>query len=120
MNPQGKSRKKPLFWALFAGGGMGAALMLPALVFGLFLAGPREWIGPARYEDLIHLLGNPLVRLVLFGLVTLSLFHAAHRIRYTLYDGLQLYHLGTVIAAATYGPALLMSGAAAWVFWSLG
>jgi fumarate reductase subunit D len=40
------------------------------------------------------------------------LFHAAHRFRSTLYDGLQLKGLATPIAAFCYGAALLGSVAA--------
>jgi fumarate reductase subunit D len=40
------------------------------------------------------------------------LFHAAHRFRSTLYDGLQLRGLATPIAVFCYGAALLGSAAA--------
>jgi fumarate reductase subunit D len=40
------------------------------------------------------------------------LFHAAHRFRFTLYDGLQLRSLATPITVLCYGGALLGSFAA--------
>ncbi len=55
----------------------------------------------------------------LVGLVALPLFHWAHRFRYTLYDGLQLYHLVNFITALCYGAALAGTAAAAWVVWRL-
>jgi fumarate reductase subunit D len=40
--------------------------------------------------------------------VTLTLVHSAHRLRYTLYDGLQIKHKRTV-AVLCYGTALVGS-----------
>jgi fumarate reductase subunit D len=47
----------------------------------------------------------------------LSLFHWAHRFRYTLYDGLQIKHLNELINLFCYGGALVTSAAAAYVVW---
>ena len=47
-----------------------------------------------------------LVRLFLFALISLSLFHWAHRFRFTLYDGLQVKHLNELIATICYGGAI--------------
>jgi fumarate reductase subunit D len=49
----------------------------------------------------------------------LPLFHWAHRFRYTLYDGLQLYHLTVFIAVLCYGAALGGSAIAAYTLWNL-
>ena len=54
---------------------------------------------------------------MLFALFMLSLFHWAHRFRYTLYDGLQIKHLNEVIAALTYGVAVVGSVMAAYILW---
>jgi fumarate reductase subunit D len=105
--------REPLAWSLFAAGGMVAALVMPALVFGLWIAAPLGWLDPGGPERLGRLLLHPLARLVVFGVFTLCVFHAAHRLRYTLYDGLQLYHLNPLIAALTYGLALALTLAAA-------
>jgi len=48
----------------------------------------------------------PLVRLYLFVLCSLSLFHWAHRFRFTLYDGLQIKHLNELVFVCCYGTAL--------------
>jgi fumarate reductase subunit D len=45
----------------------------------------------------------------------LSLFHGAHRFRYTLYDGLQIKHLNEVINVLCYGGAIAGSVWAAYV-----
>ena len=57
-------------------------------------------------------LHNTLTRGVLFLLVMLALLHGAHRIRYTLYDGLQIKHLNGVINLVCYGSAVVGSIAA--------
>jgi fumarate reductase subunit D len=57
-------------------------------------------------------------RAFLSVLVVLALFHWAHRFRYTLYDGLQLYHLNQLIAVLTYGVATVLSLAAVAIVWT--
>jgi len=47
------------------------------------------------------------VRIYLFVLCSLPLFHWAHRFRYTLYDGLQVKHLNEFIDIFCYGGAVL-------------
>lgn len=95
---------EPYLWALFSAGGMAGALMLPAIALLLWVVAPLGWI-ELGYDGLATLFLHPVTRVVLFGLITASLFHAAHRFRYTLYDGLQLYHLNALIAVLTYGLA---------------
>jgi fumarate reductase subunit D len=115
-----KPPREPLVWALFSGGGMAAALVLPALAAILWLAAPLGLLGPLDHEGMGRLAEHPLVRLALGILLPLLFFHWAHRFRYTLYDGLQLYHLSRFIALVTYGVALALSVGALWILWSLG
>lgn len=96
-----------------------AALFLPALAFLLWVAAPLGWLETGSHGELSDLVRNPLVRLFVFALVTLSLFHWAHRFRYTLYDGLQLYHLNKLIAALTYGVASALTAVAVYTLWTL-
>lgn len=107
--------REPFLWALFSAGGMLAALTLPAVLFILWIAAPAGWLQGPTYESLSALTQPPLARLCLFLLVSLGLFHWAHRFRYTLYDGLQLYHLNQLIAVVTYGTATLLTGVAAYI-----
>jgi hypothetical protein len=44
-------------------------------------------------------------------------YHAAHRFRYTLYDGLQLQHLQELILLVSYGGAIVGSVAAGVLLW---
>ncbi len=102
-------------WLLFSSGGMLAALLLPAMVFLLWVAPALGWTPSPEYGNLVGLARHPVVRLLLFALISLSLFHWAHRFRYTLYDGLQLYHLNHLIAVVTYGLATVLSLVAGYV-----
>ena len=45
-------RFEPVFWLLFGAGGFAAALILPALIFGLLIAGPMGWLSDL---SLIHI-----------------------------------------------------------------
>jgi fumarate reductase subunit D len=109
---------EPFFWALFSSGGMLAALVLPAAVLLLWVAAPLGWVEAPSQAVMVERLAHPLVRLFLFALIALGLFHWAHRFRYTLYDGLQLAHLYGLIATVCYGTAAVLTALAAWVLWS--
>jgi fumarate reductase subunit D len=98
---------EPLLWTLFSAGGVVSAMLMPALVFLFGLAFPLGWLTPTSYESLRALVLHPLTRLVLFGICMLSLFHWAHRFKYTLYDGLQVKHLNELINTFCYGGAVV-------------
>jgi fumarate reductase subunit D len=113
-----KRSKEPLVWAMFSGGGMLAALALPAVAFVLWFAIPLGWVETPSYRDLIDKISHPVVRIAIFGFVTLSLFHWGHRFRYTLYDGLQLGHLYGMIATVCYGGATVLTLVAGYLLWT--
>jgi fumarate reductase subunit D len=96
-----------------------AALLFPIHLFFFAFAVPLGWVEAPSYESLHRLLAHPLTRLYVFVLISLPLFHWAHRFRYTLYDGLQLKHLTALIAVLCYGTALLGTAATAYVLWSM-
>ena len=114
-----KRHPEPLLWMLFSAGGVMSALFMPVLLALFGLAFPLGWVTPPTHEHLLAVLSNPLTRLVLFGLCSLSLFHWAHRFRHTLYDGLQIKHLNEVIALISYGGAVAGSAAAAYLLWQV-
>ena len=93
---------EPLVWApFFAGAGVSAILMPVLIIITLVIS----YCGP-EFIDLPGLLNHWLVRLVLFFLISLSLFHAVHRIRFILVD-LGLKSAGGLIAALCYGFAIM-------------
>ena len=106
---------EPFLWLLFSAGGVMSALLMPSLLFLFGLAFPLGWLPAPSHARMVEVLGNPIVRLALFALCVLSLFHWAHRFRYTLYDGLQIKHLNEVITTVCYGGAIVGSLAAAYV-----
>ena len=108
---------EPFWWALFGAGGTIAAFFVPILVLLNGLAIPLGWIDVPSYQNLLSLVKYPLTRLFLFAVISLSLFHWAHRFRFTLYDGLQLKHLNELIAVLCYGSAILGTLAAVFSLW---
>ena len=106
-----KRHFEPIVWLLFSAGGVAAAVFLPILVVLFGLAIPLGLVRP-DYDYLHAIFSHWLTRLVLLGLLVVMLFHAAHRFRSTLHDGLQLRGLATPIAVFCYGAALLGSAAA--------
>ena len=96
---------EPFIWLAFSGGGVLAAIFLPVLAFLFALAFPLGWIEPPTYEHILAVVGHPVTFLVLLGIFPVILIHAAHRFRYTLYDGLQVKHRG-LVALLCYGGAL--------------
>jgi len=114
-----KRSNEPILWVLFSAGGVVAAFLVPVLLFFLFLAFPLGWIKPPSYEGLLALVRLPITRLGLFVLCFFSLFHWAHRFRYTLYDGLQIKHLNQLIFPFCYGGAIVGSALAGYVLWNI-
>src|SRR5262245_8975475 len=110
---------EPLLWLLFSAGGVVAALLLPILVLLLGIAIPLDWVTTPNYEHLSAVVRHPVTRLALFGICVLSLVHAAHRFRFTLYDGLQIKHLNEMIGLFCYGGAIVLSIWAGVLLWRL-
>ena len=113
-----KLRIEPLLWLLFSAGGVVAAFLIPIHLFVLGIATPLGWTKTTEYASVTAFLAFPVVRLYLFVLCSVPLFHAAHRIRYTLYDGLQIKHLNEVIAVACYGGAVVGTLIAGYLLWN--
>ena len=111
--------KAPFLWTLFIVGGTVAALLFPIHLFLTGLAFPLGWLDAPSHESLQDLVGHPLARLYLFVLISLPLFHWAHRFRYTLYDGLSLKHLTPLIVVVCYGGALLGTAMVVYTLWNL-
>lgn len=101
-----KASWQPPFWLLFGAGGMVAALIGAALVFVTGLAGPTQTVlpnGTFTYPRVLAFAQNPIGKAFVFAVVTLFLWHAAHRLYHTLHDlGV---HAGPVAWGACYGAA---------------
>jgi fumarate reductase subunit D len=110
---------EPLLWIQFSAGGVMAAMIMPILILLFGVAIPLGWIAAPSQDHLLSLVRNPVARVGLFVVCMLSLIHAAHRFRYTLYDGLQIKHLNEVINLACYGGAVAGSIWAAYLLWQV-
>ncbi|WP_106077370.1 fumarate reductase subunit FrdD [Chromobacterium amazonense] len=104
-NRQLKRSHAPIFWGLFGAGGMLAALFGPMLVAITGFAAPLGWL-PAKaasYQGALALAHSLLGKAALWVLISLLLWHAAHRIYHSLHDvGI---HGGALAKALTYGLA---------------
>ena len=114
-----KRSNEPFVWALFSGGGVAAAFLMPVLLFLYGLAFPLGWLEAPAYEQTLALIRHPVSRWVLFGLCSLSLCHWAHRFRYTLYDGLQIKHLNELIFLFCYGGAIAGTVLSGYLLWNI-
>jgi fumarate reductase subunit D len=115
----GNKSIEPLLWIMFSAGGVLAAMVLPVLMLLFGIAFPLGWFVAPSPDYLLSVLGHPLTRLGGFVVCLFSLIHAAHRFRYTLYDGLQIKHLNEVINVGCYGGELALAVFAALSFWVL-
>ena len=96
---------KPIFWFPFAAGGLVAALIMPVLILITGLLVPSGVLH-LPYEKMAAVAHNPIGKLVLFGIVALPTWHAAHRLRMTAHDlGLGS---GFAVKAACYGSAVVI------------
>ena len=102
---------EPAFWSLFSAGGVVAALFVPVTLILTGFTVPGGWI---KENDLLVLIHHPLTRVYLFVLISLPLFHWAHRFRYVAAD-LGLRSLGAVLPVVCYGTAIVGTAAAVFV-----
>ena len=113
---------EPILWATFSAGGVVAALIGPALIFLLGLAGSLGWLGTAEMFSYDHLhrlfVGHPIAKLVMFPIIVLPMWHWAHRFRYVLVD-MGLHAIRVPIAGICYTTALAVTGSAGWVLFNL-
>lgn len=78
---------KAIPWFLFAAGGTIVAFVMPVMIF-LTSLGPAMGLfdSALSYETMQAFVGNWLIKLILFGILTLMLWHAAHRLRVCTHD----------------------------------
>ena len=86
---QSRRSKEPLAWAIFSAGGMVMAMLAPVLIVVTAYLVPADQVDFGRLHAIFT---NPLGRLGLFGLATVTFFHWAHRFRHSLIEmGLKNY-----------------------------
>jgi fumarate reductase subunit D len=77
---------KPIFWSLFAAGGTLAAFLAPALVLLFLLVALGHTPALLSYNNLHAFASHWFAKLFLLAVISLFLWHAAHRLRVTLHD----------------------------------
>ena len=119
-----KTRKRsnaPIFWGLFGGGGMLAALFGPMLVFITGIAVPLGLILPAgtmSYAKMLAFAQNFIGKGFIFAIIAMFLWHAAHRIFHSLHEfGI---HAGVFGKMLTYGVAFVGTVVSAVVLLGIG
>ena len=93
---------------MFSAGGVVAALLVPIHIFLDGLAVPLGLLdeGMVSHERLQALVSIPWIKLYLFVLVVLPLYHAAHRIRFSLYElGMREFRISMDVIC--YGAAVV-------------
>ena len=104
---------EPLWWGLFSAGGVVAAFLVPIHIFIFGFAVPLGWI--ADNGALFH---NWLVKIYLFVLITLPLYHWAHRFYFTV-DDMRLRVPRGPLGFLCYGGAIVGTVMTLWVLLQL-
>ncbi|MDR2112734.1 MAG: fumarate reductase subunit FrdD [Candidatus Accumulibacter sp.] len=119
-----KTRKRsnaPIFWLLFGGGGMMAALFGPMLVFITGIAVPLGLLlptGTMSYPNMLAFAQNFIGKGFIFVVIFLFIWHAAHRTFHSAHEiGI---HGGPLTKLMTYGVAAVVTVIAGVVLLGLG
>ena len=99
---------EPIWWSLFSAGGMVAAMIFPILIIitGILIPFGLAGDNPLNYERIHTAVSqNNYVKIIFFIVISLPLFHWAHRFRFTLVD-VGLKSISTLISILCYGGAI--------------
>ena len=113
-------KSEPFWWGMFSAGGVVAAMLIPMhlLVNGLAKPLGLAGSGVGSYETMRELIAHPLAKIYFFVLIVMPLYHAAHRIRFTLHEfGIRRFIVP--LPYLCYGGALLATALAAYIFFFL-
>jgi fumarate reductase subunit D len=77
---------KPIVWGLFAGGGTLTAFLTPVLILLTLLAAFGHVPQILTYDKLHAFAAHWFGKICIFGVIMLSLWHSAHRLRVTMHD----------------------------------
>ncbi len=105
----GNKTCEPFWWGLFSAGGVVAAFLVPIHIFLVGLAVPLGWI-----SDSGELYQHWWVKAYLFVLISLPLYHWAHRFYFTL-NHMGLKVIRKPIAVLCYGGAVVGTLVTIWI-----
>lgn len=78
--------RKALVWGLFAAGGTLSAFLLPAVIALFLLVASGRVPGGLEYTSIHAFASHWLGKAALFVVISLALWHAAHRLRVVFHD----------------------------------
>ena len=78
--------KKAFVWGLFAAGGTVSSFVFPALIALFLLVALGKTPSGLEYSNIQAFCSHWIVKLALFVVISLSLWHAAHRLRVVFHD----------------------------------
>ena len=109
--------KKAFVWGLFAAGGTVAAFVFPVLIALFLLLALGIVPEGLQYENIHAFAAHWFGKVVLFVVISLSLWHAAHRLRVVFHDfGVRK---DKVIAKAVYLVAFIGTALTAFYLYSI-
>ncbi len=109
--------KKSVVWGLFAAGGTIAAFLFPVLIALFLLVAADRVPEGLQYASINAFAAGWFGKLVLFFVISLALWHAAHRLRVVFHDfGVRK---DTVVARAVYLVATLGTLLTAWYLYAI-
>lgn len=116
---QHRRSNEPIFWSLFGAGGVMTAFLLPAVILITGILVPLGLVGPEvmSFGRMQAFLGNIIGKAIVWALVSLTLWHACHRMYHGLHDlgvhtGLGLYKwlaYGTAFVGTIVGAYLVLT-----------
>jgi fumarate reductase subunit D len=109
----GGKNTEPVWWSLFSAGGVVAAFLIPIHILIAGFAVPLGWV-----SDTGMLYRNGLVKVYLFVLISLPLYHWAHRFYFTVND-MRLGVPRKPLALFCYGGAVVVTCVTAWILLQL-
>jgi len=111
---------EPIWWSLFAAGGVVSAIFIPIFIVMTGLILPSSLTGEEAFafERIHEAAAHPIVRLLVFCLIVFPLFTFAHRFRSILAD-VGLMKIRPVISVFCYGFAIFGTIITAVVLWNL-
>ena len=109
--------KKSVVWGLFAAGGTVAAFLFPALIALFLLVAVGQVPDGLQHGNLTAFLSGWFGKIVLFFVISLALWHAAHRLRVVFHDfGVRK---DKIVAMAVYLIAALGTILTAWYAYAI-
>ena len=110
--------KKSVVWGLFAAGGTVAAFLFPAVIALFLLVATGRVPDGLEFESLQGFASTWTGKVILFFVISLALWHAAHRLRVVFHDfGVRK---DKIIAKAVYLVAALGTVLTAYYLYAIG